>query len=231
MRLRRVAPVVLSCVLLGLGFVSGLSQAQKIKAKSDEIKAAGCVRQGVEAGCLVLKDFKDKKLYSLHFPSGKKPDLDTAISFEGTKQDVDTCMQGIPVAVSKWTQLKMKCPPEKQTSATTNKSSKPMNKKIEGTCSDWKVWHDHQPGHPATLHVTGKCIFNTGGYSVELRPAVPQGINPAIYILNRIVHKAPGPVPQVLTEVPVHYVEKTSAQYTDVQIEPDGVTVPVKEVH
>ena len=56
-----------------------------------------------------------------------------------------------------------------------------MTTKSEGRCGDWKAWHDNQPPGPKTLYVTGKCTFNTGGYSVQLKPHEPQGINPAIY--------------------------------------------------
>jgi hypothetical protein len=110
LNLRRVIFVLLSLVLLGFGTLSGLSREERKYPPAEAVNGSGCVESGVEAGCLVLKGFKDAKLYSLHFPSGKKPDPSSAISFEGTKLDVDICMQGTPVAVSKWTTLKMKCP-------------------------------------------------------------------------------------------------------------------------
>jgi hypothetical protein len=102
---------VYSCLLLGgAGIFAGSPNAQK---DEPTIKSSGCVTEGVEADCLVLKGFKDKKTYSLHFPN-KKPGLDTAISFEGADGGVDTCNQGAVVNVAKWTPLKMKCPvPEK----------------------------------------------------------------------------------------------------------------------
>lgn len=109
MNLRRVVFVLLSFVLLGFGTVSGLSREERKYPPAEAVKGSGCVENGVEAGCLVLKDFKDKTLYSLHFSSGKKLGPGTAISFEGTKLDADICMQGTPVAVTKWTALKMKC--------------------------------------------------------------------------------------------------------------------------
>ena len=92
---------------------------QPAAPKTDDatIKSSGCVRAGVEGGCLILKGFKDKKTYSLHFPD-KKPDLDTAISFEGTGGGIDTCMQGTVVNVTKWTPLKMKCPKDSGTYKT-----------------------------------------------------------------------------------------------------------------
>jgi hypothetical protein len=100
----------------------------------------------------------------------------------------------------------------------------------QGKCSGWTALHDTQPVKPHTLYVTGKCTFPTAGYSVELRPHLPQGINPAIYIMDKIVHEPTGPVNQVLTTVDVRYSEKTDAHYKEVHILPDDVHVPVKEV-
>lgn len=74
------------------------------------VKTSGCVKPGVEAGCLVLKGFKDKKLYNLIFVAGKKPEVGIAISFEGHRHEGPTvCMQGTPVDVSSWTRLKTRC--------------------------------------------------------------------------------------------------------------------------
>jgi len=86
------------------------------------------------------------------------------------------------------------------------------------------------PGSPATLHVTGACAFPTASYSVELRPANPQGINPEVYLLDRIETPPSGPAAQVITVVPVHYQEVTDTRYTQVQINPEGDMVDVKEV-
>ena len=96
-----------------------------------------------------------------------------------------------------------------------------------GKCGDWYASHDHMPGSAKTLYVTGKCTFPTPGFTVELQPAVPQGINPKIYILNKIVHKPTGPIPDVLTTIDVRYEEKTDTEYDQVTILPDGVTVDV----
>ena len=102
--------------------------------------------------------------------------------------------------------------------------------RVGGKCTDWKAWHDHQPPGPARLHVTGKCVFPTTGYKVELKPCVPQGINPAIYILDKLVHKPSGPAGDVITTVEVRYEEQTDIHYTEVHILPDDIHVPVKEV-
>jgi hypothetical protein len=111
MILRRVILVLLSLVLFGFGTLTGLSREERNNPPSEAVKGIGCVETGVEAGCLVLRDLNDNtKLYSLHFASDKKPGPGTAIAFEGTKMGADICMQGTPIAVSKWTELKMKCP-------------------------------------------------------------------------------------------------------------------------
>ena len=95
-------------------------------------------------------------------------------------------------------------------------------------CFDWYASHDHMPPGPKTLHVRGKCTFPTDGYSVELKPADPQGINPKIYILEKIVHKPTGNVAQVETVEEVTYDEETDQEYDQVEIRPDGVFIDVE---
>jgi hypothetical protein len=99
----------------------------------------------------------------------------------------------------------------------------------QGKCSEWKAWHDTQPPGPKTLYVTGKCTFPDGGYSVELKPHQPQGINPKIYLMDRIVREPTGKVDHIVTTLDVNYTEKTDATYSEVHILPD-THVPVKEV-
>lgn len=48
---------------------------------------------------------------------------------------------------------------------------------------DWEAIADMMPPKPYSLRVTGKVKGNEG-QTVELVPAVPQGINPAILILK-----------------------------------------------
>ena len=87
------------------------------------------------------------------------------------------------------------------------------------------------PGHEPSLHVTATCTCPTSGYRLELKPHVPQGINPKDYILDLIEHKPTGPVSQVMTDVAVEYVEDTDFSYETVSITPDGPSsIPVKEV-
>ena len=105
-----------------------------------------------------------------------------------------------------------------------------MDINVKEKCSDWKAWHNRIPGQPATLHVVGQCTFPTDGFTVQLKPIVPQGINPKIYLLERIVHEPQGPVPLVVTVEAFEYREQTDAQYDEVHILPDGVSFPVEEV-
>ena len=84
--------------------------AQTVPAeKADLVRGSGCVRSGVEAGCLVVTATQDKKDYNLFF-SGAKPAAGMAISFEGTlHQGPTVCMQGTPVRVTTWSHIDTSC--------------------------------------------------------------------------------------------------------------------------
>ena len=97
-------------LFMGLQVVA-YAEPSESKDAAKSIKSSGCVETGAEAGCLVLKGLKDKKEYNLFFASGKKPSVGTAISFTGKiHAGPTTCMQGTPVDVTKWVQLRMHCP-------------------------------------------------------------------------------------------------------------------------
>lgn len=111
------------------------------------------------------------------------------------------------------------------------KSSGASSKAGQGKCTGWKAWEDQMPPGPPTLHVTGKCLFPKHGYKVRLKKAVPQGINPKILLLVKVVTPPSGPVIQVPQVVEVHYKQKvTKGQYTRVTILPEGKTIRVKIV-
>lgn len=82
---------------------------------------------------------------------------------------------------------------------------------------DWYAWINLMPGAPSRLYVTGTVITRTPVASVELVPAVPQGINPAQLILDlRLGANSPL---QVVTETPVRYEQAAQqGQYTTVAI-------------
>lgn len=121
----------------------------------------------------------------------------------------------------------------KKKAATKKAAAKKSTKQAAvsaGKCGGWKAWHDHMPPGPATLHVTGRCVFPKHGYKVTLKEAVPQGINPAILLLQKIVKPPTGIVIQTPEVVQVRFSKKTNFKYTHVTILPDGVTVKVQQV-
>jgi hypothetical protein len=94
----------------------------------------------------------------------------------------------------------------------------------------WQARLDRQPPGPARLHVQGECEFPTPGHVVTLERHTPQGFNPRILLLDKVVRPPQGPVAQVVTRVRVRYEEATTAGFDAVTILPDGVTIPVEEV-
>jgi hypothetical protein len=77
---------------------------------TNQVRARGCVQAGVEAGCLVVKDIDNGKLYNLLI-MGAKPDIGIGIEFTGVPfEGMTACMQGVPVQVTTWTRKdSLKC--------------------------------------------------------------------------------------------------------------------------
>ena len=99
---------------------------------------------------------------------------------------------------------------------------------------DWDGWaavHDHLPPGAPTLRVHGKCTFPTAGYVVELRRHEPPGADPRDLLLEKVVRAPAGPLAEAVTVVPVNYDEETDVEYDTVTILPDGIAVPVRDVH
>lgn len=117
---------------------------------------------------------------------------------------------------------------KKGTTKTGSKASK--SKPASGKCGGWKAWLDIMPPGTPTLHVTGKCVFPTHGYKVTLKKAVPQGINPAILLLLKVVKRPTGFVIQTPQTVTVTYKLKTKTRYKKVTILPDLTTITVQIV-
>ncbi len=100
--------------------------------------------------------------------------------------------------------------------------------------ADWDGWaavHDHLPPGPPTLRVHGKCTFPSAGYSVELRRHEPPGTDPRDLLLEKVVREPAGPVAEAPTVVPVNYDEATDVEYDTVTILPEGIAVPVRDIH
>ena len=100
-----------------------------------------------------------------------------------------------------------------------------------GKCGKWKAIHDFMPPAPPRLRVTGFCTFPTPGFKVTLKRHVPQGINPAILLLDKTVTPPHGIEPQHVTTVEAKFEARTSVHYKAVQILPDGVQIKVQEVY
>lgn len=105
---QRISISVLTLLVAGmmLGVRSGAAQAGTTHAQGK-----GCVRPGKQADCFSLHDIKKHRYYTLSFDSSpNKPDLYTAISFEGIGYPHDShCGEGQPVHVHDWKPLPGKC--------------------------------------------------------------------------------------------------------------------------
>ena len=72
-------------------------------APATVVRGEGCVREGVEAGCLMVIDRETDTLYNLYFSSKDKPSVGDGIYFTGTlRAGATACMQGKPVDVKTW---------------------------------------------------------------------------------------------------------------------------------
>ena len=96
----------------------------------------------------------------------------------------------------------------------------------------FKAWIDKMPGSPPKLIVQGDGEVNSGGWTVTLDEAKPQGINPNIKLLvvNAIAPKDRATT--VMTPVKLRYVESPPHhEYTQVTIRDgkDSFTINVGE--
>ena len=94
----RVALAVLAISMTGTAVVK-----QGTQPESKQVHAEGCVEQGVEAGCMVVKDAKSGVVYNILI-KGKRPSVGDGIVFTAVPHDgVTHCMQGTAVEVLNWT--------------------------------------------------------------------------------------------------------------------------------
>ena len=118
----------------------------------------------------------------------------------------------------------------KKGSAKKGASKKAAAPAVKGKCGNWKAWLNRMPPGPATINVTGECVFPSHGYKVTLKKAIPQGINPFILLLRKTVTPPSRPGAQTPQKVTAEFHSRASINYTHVTILPDGVTVKVKTV-
>lgn len=72
-------------------------------------------------------------------------------------------------------------------------------------CKDWQAWLDKMPPKPHELHVVGDVMVSNPGVQPTLTMRIPQGINPAILMLDLHLVQQPGMWPQVMTCAPVRF--------------------------
>ena len=81
------------------------------------------------------------------------------------------------------------------------------------------------PPGPYRFRVHSRIEAPTPAFTAFLRPAVPQGINPKILILDVVLNPKPGTVIQVVTEIDADYEDKNyKGKYTDVTVRYGNVT-------
>lgn len=88
-------------------------------------------------------------------------------------------------------------------------SESPSVRVLEDT---FRAWHNLMPPAPSFI-VTGEVEAPTPGWSVTLTPAVPQGINPDILILELNATRPSGPTIQIPTLIPVRYQQVPPARH------------------
>lgn len=111
-------------------------------------------------------------------------------------------------------------------------------KQVEGMClsckgvetQDWYAWNDLMPPQPDFFHITGEVNVPNPGVTPSLAPAVPQGINPAILLLDLYLVQQPGVWPQVFVWKPARFDKKILRGYTHVEVRCDGKTIATVEV-
>lgn len=95
-------------------------------------------------------------------------------------------------------------------------------------CGIWHAWINRMPPPPDDFHVVGDVEVGNPGVEALLTMKVPQGINPAILLLDLNFVQKPGIWPQVLTCVQARFdrvLIPGSTPYTAVEIFHQGQRV------
>jgi len=103
----------------------------------------------------------------------------------------------------------------------------------ECAAGPWSAWIDRMPGPGAipTLHVEGQCTFRVIGYRVEVKPYLPPGTDPNVYLLDLIVHAPAGPAEPGVGTAKISYATSVAGKYQTVLLLPDRIAIPVREVY
>ena len=85
------------------------------------------------------------------------------------------------------------------------------------TCRDWYASHDHQPPGPLTLRIRGVCEVPGEGFTAQLQPLEPQGVNPADLLMKLIIQE-PDTIDGDPEDVDVVYEAETDIEYETISI-------------
>ena len=106
--MRRTIFVLAALTSASLALGQAPQQVQDKKKEVREVKATGCVRSGVEGGCLLLKTLDGKTTYNIL--ADPRPEPGIVINIEGTPfRGVTACMEGMAIRVTKWEATGEKC--------------------------------------------------------------------------------------------------------------------------
>jgi hypothetical protein len=83
--------------------------------------------------------------------------------------------------------------------------------------------------HSDKLNVDGRFAFPTQGYQVVIKKKEPQGINPAILVLEKTVLGPLGKEPSNEVSMLVSFEEQANSPYREVEILPDRIRIEVKQ--
>lgn len=96
----------------------------------------------------------------------------------------------------------------------------------------FKAWLDTMPGSSKSLTVLCSVEVPTSGWKGSLNEAIPQGINPAILLLDATLTEPTGIVLQVISTVEQCFQKANSPRYESVTIRGlgDDIHIPVEIV-
>ncbi len=100
---------------------------------------------------------------------------------------------------------------------------------------DWAAWINLMPGSRHKLIVTGKVLTNNGSLVPVLKPAIPQGFNPQILMLDLTIEQQGDVGTEDISYRDARFEKPAEAgSYTEVAIQYDGTpvtSIPVTDAH
>jgi hypothetical protein len=98
----------------------------------------------------------------------------------------------------------------------------------------WTAWVDLMPGAQHEIYVTGEVRTNAANELPKLTPAVPQGPNPNILVLDLSIHDSGDPGIQLVAFRPARFERELGRHhYSQVEIRygKEHATIEVMQVH